>query len=222
MKSKLIALLIISLLLTGCSGKSGETPKLEKLDGTTGNDSIDAELSQENSDSTQDKSDNSSDDTTDDSQSDTSGEQVYMVEFEATTMEGEVMTSDVFADSKLTMLNVWATYCNPCLSEMPYLGELSQEYDKAEFQIIGIISDVVENGDEYSLELARDLIEETEANYPHLPLNQSLYTNLVGAVTAVPTTFFVNAKGELLGYVSGAYPKESWEEIINGLLSEME
>ena len=58
--------------------------------------------------------------------------------------------------------------------------------------------------------------------YPHLPLNQSLYTNLVGAVTAVPTTFFVNAKGELLGYISGAYPKESWEEIINGLLSEME
>ncbi|MBR2401294.1 MAG: TlpA family protein disulfide reductase [Lachnospiraceae bacterium] len=210
MKSKSIVFLIISMLLTGCAGKGNDEPKLEQMEGT--------ESSQGSTDSAPEQ-DNIRNDSTDNAATDN---QVYILEFEATTMEGETMTSDVFADSKLTMLNVWATYCNPCLSEMQYLGELSQEYDKAEFQIIGIISDVAENGDEYSIELAKDLIEETGANYPHLPLNQSLYTNLVGAVTAVPTTFFVNANGELLGYISGAYPKESWEEIINGLLSEME
>lgn len=221
MKSKLITLLIISLLLTGCSGKNDDTPELEQLEGTAGSDMQGESAGAEN-DADATTADGAGEEQNDNSNSDATDEQVYVVEFEATTMEGETMTSAVFADSKLTMLNVWATYCNPCLSEMPYLGELSAEYDKSEFQIIGIISDVMEGGDADSIELANDLIEETGANYPHLPLNQSLYSSLVGAVTAVPTTFFVNEKGELLGYVTGAYPKESWEEIINGLLAQME
>ena len=44
------------------------------------------------------------------------------VSFEAVTLEGDGITSDIFSESRLTMINVWATYCNPCLSEMPGLG----------------------------------------------------------------------------------------------------
>lgn len=146
----------------------------------------------------------------------------YTLTFTATTTDGETLTSDMFADSKLTMINVWATYCNPCLSEMPDLGEIAASYDKADFQLIGIVSDVTEDADEATVANAKDLITETKADYPHLLLNQSLYTNLVGAVEAVPTTFFVNQKGEPLGYVMGAQSKDVWEEIINDLLGEIE
>ena len=46
--------------------------------------------------------------------------------------------------------------------------------------------------------------------------------NLVGASDSVPTTYFFNNKGELLGYLVGAQSKEVWKQIIDGLLAEME
>ena len=164
---------------------------------------------------------NSSSDNSTENQTGSSENEPYILTFEATTIDGEALTSDIFADSKLTMINVWATYCNPCLNEMPDLGEIAVEYDKADFQMLGIVSDVADASDKDTLKEAKELIKETGATtYPHLLLNQSLYSNLVGAVDGVPTTFFINQDSELLGYVVGAQPKESWEGIINELLAE--
>ncbi|MBQ7934005.1 MAG: TlpA family protein disulfide reductase [Lachnospiraceae bacterium] len=132
----------------------------------------------------------------------------------------ETVTDDCFGESRLTMLNIWATYCNPCLSEMPDLGAIAAAYDPAEFQMYGIISDVTAESEDAVIQEAMDLIEQTGAAYPHLLLNESLYINLVGAASAVPTTFFVNQKGEVLGYVVGARSKEVWEEVINELLEQ--
>ncbi len=147
-------------------------------------------------------------------------EETYVLKFEAGTIDGEALTAECFGDSKLTMINVWATYCNPCLSEMPDLGEIAASYDATDFQIIGIISDVMAESGEEDIEYAKELITQTGANYPHLLLNESLYSNLVGAVSSVPTTFFVNQEGEVLGYVVGAKSKGDWEAIINELLAE--
>ncbi len=149
------------------------------------------------------------------------GQEVYVLEFDAATVDGEAITSECFADTKLTMINVWATYCNPCLSEMPDLGEIAAAYDKSEFQIMGIVCDVMSDAKKEDIEYAKELINTTKANYPHLLLNESLYMNLVGAVESVPTTFFVNHKGELLGYVIGAQSKATWEGIINDLLADI-
>ncbi len=141
--------------------------------------------------------------------------------FEGQDMDGNAVTSDIFSQSKLTMINVWATYCNPCLREMPDLGELAGEYDTADFQLIGIVSDVQENGSEDKLEKAVSLVEKTGADYPHLLLNESLYSALVVNVSGVPTTFFVDENGVVLGAVVGSYEKSVWKEIIDGLLEEL-
>lgn len=140
------------------------------------------------------------------------------VVFEGRDMEENEISSDIFSQSKLTMVNVWATYCNPCLSEMPGLGELAGEYEPEEFQIIGIISDVVEGDSEEMTDLAAELIEQTGADYPHLLLNQSIYFALLADVTAVPTTFFVDENGVVIDTVVGAMKKSAWEEKINALL----
>lgn len=155
------------------------------------------------------------------SESDAEAEKYYLT-FAATDINGEEVTSDVLADAKLTMLNIWATYCNPCLNEMPDLGEIAAEYDSSEFQIIGIISDVAEYSDQEDIDYAKELIAQTQANYTHLLLGQDLYNTLVGGVSAVPTTFFVKQDGEVLGYLTGAMDKASWEELINELLAEVE
>ncbi|MCM1175386.1 MAG: TlpA family protein disulfide reductase [Blautia sp.] len=141
-------------------------------------------------------------------------------DFEAYDMEGNAVSREIFAESKLTMVNVWATYCNPCLREMPALGELAQAYDAGDFRIIGIISDVPENAEEEVLDIAKELIAQTGADYTHLLLNESLYDALLTDVSAVPTTFFFDANGMLLDTVVGAMEKASWEEKIDGLLAE--
>lgn len=140
------------------------------------------------------------------------------ITFEALDMEGNTVSAGIFAETKLTMVNVWATYCNPCLREMPGLGELAGEYAPEEFRIVGVISDVMESADQKSIDLAASLIEETGADYPHLLLNESLYYALLTDVTAVPTTFFINENGEILDTVVGAMEKSAWEERVNALL----
>lgn len=156
------------------------------------------------------------------------GSQEAAVEFESQDIEGNTVTSDIFGQSRLTMINVWATYCNPCLSEMPELGELAGEYDAEDFQLIGVISDVpgeMKGLDEEKAEAAREearrLIEMTEADYPHLLLNISLLNGLLTDVTAVPTTFFIDAEGNVLDEVVGARDKESWKKMIDALLEEL-
>ena len=140
------------------------------------------------------------------------------VTFDAQTLDGASLSSDLFADSRITMVNVWATYCNPCLSEMPGLGELAAEYDPAEFQIIGIVSDVWEGEDQT---LVESLIQKTGADYLHLLANDSIGQAILSSVSGVPTTFFFDGEGAYLGGVVGSAEKEKWEEIVHGLLEEM-
>lgn len=146
------------------------------------------------------------------------GPSVEPVAFEGTDLAGNAVTADIFSQSRLTMVNVWATYCGPCLREMPDLGRLAAEYDTADFQIIGIVVDVWEDMDK---SLAEQLIQQTEANYTHLLMNDALSSSLLKDVTAVPTTFFFDENGVLLDAVIGAQSKSAWEESINGLLEAL-
>lgn len=140
--------------------------------------------------------------------------------FTCQDVNGNSVSETIFSQSKLTMVNVWATYCSPCLNEMPGLGELAVLYDPKEFQIIGVISDVQEGADEETIAAAAELIEATGADYTHLLLSESVYFTLLKDVTAVPTTFFIDESGTVLDTVVGAMEKSEWEEKINALLEE--
>ena len=140
--------------------------------------------------------------------------------FEAVDMEGNTVSADIFSETKLTMVNVWATYCLPCLREMPGLGELADEYESGEFQILGIISDVPEGTEQKTMDLVAELIEKTGADYPHLLLNRSLHDALLTNVSAVPTTFFIDENGTILDTVIGSMDKSAWEEKVNALLGK--
>jgi thiol-disulfide isomerase/thioredoxin len=195
MKNKIFLLLITTLLLTGC-GQNISSPTED-----SNSSSVPNNVTSESPDSV--------------------SQVPYVLTFESTTIDGEPITDDIFANSKLTMLNVWATYCNPCLNEMPDLGEIALEYDAADFQMFGIICDVTTDSPDDDLADAQDLIEATKATtYPHILLNESLYYNLVSASDSVPTTYFINQKSELVGYLIGAQSKENWIAIIDSLLSE--
>ena len=204
MKYRLLGISLAALMLTGC-GQNASNDNLTETSSQAQDAVSDSTEAESGSDSSQSEE-----------------AEPFVLTFEASTIDGDVVTSDIFANSKLTMLNVWGTFCNPCLNEMPDLGEIAASYDTSVFQMYGIISDVVEGDEPEKLEEARELITQTRADYPHLLLNQSLYSNLVGGVSGVPTTFFFNQDSELLGYLVGAQSKDTWISIIEDLLSKME
>lgn len=139
-------------------------------------------------------------------------------DFETVTFSGDTLTQDVFGEAELSMVNIWATYCGPCIQEMPHLAQLSSEYAGQGVQILGLISDVTKPGDE----TAAQIIEETGADYVHFLPSAELQSGVLSMVSAVPTTIFVDREGNMIGKgYAGAMSKEDWAEIIEAKLGEV-
>ena len=146
-----------------------------------------------------------------------------ILSFTASDIYGNEVSSDIFKDSKITVVNIWGTFCSPCIYEMPFLGELSREYDKSEVQLLGVVSDSVDyfgEEDPDAVVLAQEIAGETKADYTHIVPSMEVMEFLYD-VTAVPTTFFLDSEGRVIGEaVVGAREKDAWKEIIDNLLEE--
>lgn len=139
--------------------------------------------------------------------------------------DGEPVTADVLSGHRLTMINVWATYCNPCIGEMPELARLNADYAEQGFQIIGVLSDVnsAESPDEDGRAYAQVIINQTGADYLHLIPGEGLLRGAMAEITAVPTTYFVDEHGQQVGEaLVGSRSYEDWAAIVDGLLSSLE
>lgn len=149
-----------------------------------------------------------------------------LCDFAAEDLNGNAVDETVFSGCKVTMVNVWATFCSPCIREMPDLAALNRDLAADGFQIIGIPVDVTD----YNMEkipalitAAEDIIAQTGADYRHLLPSESLNRAFLNEVQVVPTTVFVNEKGEQLGEVyTGARSAEQWSVIIESLLGSAE
>lgn len=145
--------------------------------------------------------------------------------FTTSDFDGNTVDQSVFKGKKLTMVNIWATFCGPCINEMPDLGKISEEYADKGFQIIGIPVDVVNyygNIDLSQVELAKDIIDETGADYLHILPSVSLNEAKLSQVTSVPETIFVDENGNQVGEsFIGSRSEEQWKEIIDTLMENM-
>lgn len=145
-------------------------------------------------------------------------------DFTANDLDGNTVDQTVFSQSKLTMINIWGTFCGPCINEMPELGELNRELP--DVQVIGIIIDAVDaNLQPLEKEMAdaHSIISQTGADYLHLLPSPDLINAYLYNVQAVPETIFVDANGNQVGesYL-GARSKAQWLQIIDGLLEGMQ
>ncbi len=138
--------------------------------------------------------------------------------FKTTDLDGNEVTQEIFSHADLTMINIWATYCNPCLGEMPDLGALAEEYADQGVQIVGILMDVYDqnwNVVQSQVDLAKEIVKETGADYLHLMPSTDLIYAKLRYVQAVPETIFVDKEGNLVGEPHlGARPKNKWAEEI--------
>ena len=146
--------------------------------------------------------------------------------FTAQDLDGNQVDETIFEDAELTMINVWGTFCTPCLEEMPDLAELNREYQEKGVQIIGICSDTINADkelDEAQLEKARELAEQTGADYPHIAMSGTLVDTLLPQVMAVPMTIFVDSEGTQVGTAyMGARDKEGWAGILDEVLASVQ
>ena len=140
-------------------------------------------------------------------------------DFESWDLYGQTVTDQIFKGKKLTMVNIWATFCSPCINEMPGLGEIHREYESKGFQIVGIITDLYSEQAYYT---AEEIILATNANYTHIALSEDLLPIVNNLSTVVPTTIFVDENGVQVGEVCiGSRDKSAWIKIIDSLLEQV-
>ena len=140
---------------------------------------------------------------------------------------GEPVTEELFAGHKLTMINIWGTFCNPCIAEMPDLARLNTAYEEGEFQVVGLIIDTLDtemNIHPGAVEAAWAIIDATGAEYTHLlPADDLIYAALLN-VSAVPETLFVDSMGNVLTPETrylGARSYDDWKGIVDSLLASL-
>lgn len=146
--------------------------------------------------------------------------------FTATDIDGNKVDESIFSGYDLTMVNLWGTFCSPCIREMPDLGEINRDYGGKDVQIVGIMMDVLNQDlsvSEEQIETAREIIDKTKADYIHLIPSMDLLMAGVGSVQSIPFTFFVDKDGTIVGKTySGSKSKSKWESIIKDTLKEVQ
>ena len=91
--------------------------------------------------------------------------------FSASDLNGHIVDNTFFAKQRLTMVNVWGTFCGPCIREMPDLAQLPGEFPAADFAILGVIADTPDTANEAT---ARQLTGSTGVTYTNVIPDRSI------------------------------------------------
>lgn len=147
------------------------------------------------------------------------------VEFSAKDINNKNVTDAVFEDADVTMINIWGTFCGPCINEMPDLGKLNADNAKKNFQVIGIVIDSVNRKGLPApkvVDAAKTIVKQTGADYLHIVPDSKLLNGLLKDVVAVPTTVFVDKNGNLIGQVyTGSRSLADWQKIVDEVLKSV-
>lgn len=139
--------------------------------------------------------------------------------FSASDLNGRIVDNTFFANQRLTMVNVWGTFCGPCIREMPDLAQLPGEFPSTDFAILGVIADTPDASNEAT---ARQLTGSTGVTYTNVIPDRSITTEMLADVSVVPTTFFVDRTGTVVGEVlTGSRTKAQWMSVIQGMLAKL-
>lgn len=121
----------------------------------------------------------------------------YIPAFTTEDLYGNEFSADLFTEKTLTVVNVWGTFCGPCIEEMPALAEWADSMDDR-VQMIGLVGDIEGIQDAEHLELAKTIVEKAGAHFVNLIPNEDL-SGLLAGLIGFPTTFFVDSTGAIVG-----------------------
>ena len=116
---------------------------------------------------------------------------------------------------KIRIINFWATWCAPCLEEIPAFIKLQDEFSAKNIQFIGIAID--------NQQAVKAFLDNMQVNYPMLVGGDSAITlsyTMGNIVKAVPFTVFVNEQGDIIHRQMGEIDREQVIDIIKPLLGD--
>ena len=116
------------------------------------------------------------------------------------TLDGQNHSLKQYA-GKIVLVNFWATWCQPCIREMPSIERLYQKYKARGFEIVAISLD---QGNEQEV---REFVAKYKLTFP-IVLDPEHKAKALYKVRGLPTTYLVDRKGQVAGY--GAGPRE-WD-----------
>ena len=108
-------------------------------------------------------------------------------------LDGKSFTSADFKDYDMTVINIWATWCGPCVGELPELEKTYKKLPK-NVNLITICTD----GEEANKDCLK-ILKDSGVTFTTLAGTKKMEDSLLSAVTAYPTTVFVDSEGNLVG-----------------------
>lgn len=138
-----------------------------------------------------------------------------MPAFQTVDLDGNEVDNSIFAQADVTVINVWGTFCPPCIEELPELAEWSKELPE-NVQIIGLVADV-SNTEQNEYQTALDLVAENEITYTNILATQefeAFFEHLLG----VPTTLFVGPDGSFIYEEIVGADVEGYKKAVEDLL----
>ena len=130
--------------------------------------------------------------------------------FTVKTLEGKPLRS---ADlrQKPMIVDFWATWCGPCRASMPHLSAMQTRYEKQGLTVIGLSVD--ESGPQGVKKFANQLgVKFT------LAMANDDVLDAYGPIRSIPTTFFINRKGDIVRRVVGYIDGETMEGYVKEIL----
>ena len=98
---------------------------------------------------------------------------------------------------KVVLVNIWATWCRPCIDEMPSMEKLYQEFNQDDFEILAVSIDALGAG------VVKPFMQTYNLTFPAL-LDPEGTIKPAYQVTGVPESFIINQQGVLTKKIIGA------------------
>lgn len=115
---------------------------------------------------------------------------------------------------KVVFLNFWATWCPPCVGEMPHIEELYKEYKSSDEDVIILGVAIPNIGREGSKEDITEFLNSNGYTFPVVFDNTAEVIEQYG-ISAFPTTYIIDKEGNIKGYIPGSMDKSTMKSIIN-------
>lgn len=203
----LILLLVFFLTLTACEGKDTNDGKAANKEDTNQENTVQPE--KEESDATDSKNNEVQSNALDEFK-------VYgkFAEFTTNDIDGNEVTESIFANKDLTVVNIWGTFCGPCINEMPELGAWEKELTD-NVQIVGLIVDISSTDNETQIAAAKQITEKADVGFVNLIGGNGAFDELIGSIVGVPTTIFVDKSGNIVGEIIVGADVDRYKSFVN-------
>jgi len=130
--------------------------------------------------------------------------------FKLSTMDGKTIELKQLV-GKAVVVNFWATWCGPCRSEIPGMVKIYEKYKAKGLEIVGISLD---RGGWNDL---KPYLAKNPISYP-IVLGGGAEADAYGGIEGIPTTFFVDRKGNIVSKTVGAMREADFEKAVKSIL----